>query len=295
MNTKRLLLISAILFTTILAWILPVEAQNRPPQNVYRVTVTSRYEIKDGKRTTNSRAIRQEIKDSLGRTHTILNRDYESQRVTSHTWHTFSGKIITRTDEFENERLIRFHLFTYTPDSLIASEAIYRVQPGDTSLYLNIRYGYTNRRPVQAIATSATGKKAYTLKSEWDSQGTEIKRTVKSKKGFAPLDSIALLTCHPTYDSLGRKVAETISRKFLDGSSKTQQFRYAYDSKGNRIMIEELNPSGSTNARTEMQYNDKGMLKFISRFDAQNNLIDYQAIRYELYPSRNRLNMIIEY
>jgi hypothetical protein len=126
-----------------------------------------------------------------------------------------------RTDEFENERLTRFHLFTYTPRLACCHEAIYRVQPGDTSLYLNIRYGYTNRRPVQVIATySATGKKAYTLKSEWDSQGTEIKRTVKSKKGFAPLDSIALLTCHPTYDSLGEKWPKQYPENFWMGVLK---------------------------------------------------------------------------
>jgi hypothetical protein len=49
-------------------------------------------------------------------------------------------------------------------------------------------------------------------------------------------------------------------------------------------MIEELNPSGITIARTEMQYNDKGMLKFISRFDAQNNLIDYQLFAMSFTP-----------
>ena len=97
------------------------------------------------------------------------------------------------------------------------------------------------------------------------------------------------------YVALKNGLAETIAAKFLDGSSKTQQFRYRYDTKGNIVMMEELNPAGNTINRTEMQYNDKGKLKFISKFDAQNNLIDYQALRYELYPSRNRLNMIIEY
>ena len=38
-------------------------AQNRPPQDVRRVIVTSKYEIKNGQRTSKSMAVKQEIKD----------------------------------------------------------------------------------------------------------------------------------------------------------------------------------------------------------------------------------------
>lgn len=271
-------------------------AQNRPPQTIRRVMVTSKYEVVDGKRTTKSMAIKQEIKDSLDRIHTILNRDFTTQQVISHTWHTFDGKQIVRTDEFFAEKLKYFRLFTYTPDSLIDTETIYMVNPGDTLFSVKLKYKYNaQRKSIQIDAADIKGKQVYRSKSVYDPKGTEIKRTVKVKKGYSPLDSIVALANIPVYDSLGRFAAEVITRKYINGITKTESFRYGYDKKGLLSKIETLDKNGNLITRKTLEYNDKGMLKFISVYNAQNELVEYCANRYELYPTRDRRNQIIEY
>ncbi len=270
-------------------------AQNRPPQNVRRVIVTSRYEIKDGKRTVNSRAIKQEIKDSLDRTHTILFRDYETQRIYRHIWHTFDGLQVVRTDEFEDEKLYRFSLFTYTPDSLVATQKVYLVNEGDTLHYATLRFKYQNRLSVQIDAINSKGKRVYRTKSTFDSNGTEIVRRVKTTKDFVPVDSIMGVTCNPTYDSLGRKVAESITRSFSDGRKESKNFKYEYSKNNLRSVVQEFDPSGNLLTRTTFEYNDKGKLKFISVYNPEGKLIEYKALRYELYPSRDRRQPVIEY
>lgn len=270
-------------------------AQNRPPQDIRRVTVTNQYEIKDGQRTGKSMAINQEIKDSLDRVHTILNRDYTTQRVTSHTWNTFDGKKFVRTDEFVNEQLKYFKLFTYTSDSLIDTQTIYLVNPGDTSFYVKLKYKYKNKKPVQIDAVDIKGKKAYTSKSVYDVNGTEIKRTVKTKKTFAPLDSIVDRTVIVQYDSIARVASETIKIKYLGGKAETKKFSYGYNKKGLLSSIEEFDLNGNLLYKKVLEYNEKRILKFISVYNANNFLIEYYAKRYELYPTRNRRNQIIEY
>ena len=81
--------VTPLVVLLLVLFLVNAEAQNRPPQNVRRVIVTSRYEVKDGKRTINSRAIKQEIKDSLDRVHTILFRDYETLGVYRYIWHYY--------------------------------------------------------------------------------------------------------------------------------------------------------------------------------------------------------------
>lgn len=271
-------------------------AQNRPPQDVRRVIVTSKYEIKNGQRTSKSMAVKQEIKDSLDRVHTILNRDYTTQRVVSHTWHTFNGKQIVRTDEFANEKLKYYKLFTYNADSTIATESIYMVSPTDTALYIKLTYKYNNfRKPIQINATDLKGKKAFQSKSVYDAKGTEVKRTVRVKKNYAPLDSVISLVNVPVYDSVGRISAEVITRKFSNGKTLTESFRYGYDKAGLLSSVETLDGTGKTLTKKTLEYNNKGMLKFISVFDANNTLTEYYANRYELYPTRDRRNQIIEY
>ncbi|BDX37509.1 hypothetical protein CYCD_08640 [Tenuifilaceae bacterium CYCD] len=271
-------------------------AQNRPPQDVRRVIVTSKYEIKNGQRTSKSMAVKQEIKDSLDRVHTILNRDYTTQQVISHTWHTFNGKQIVRTDEFANEKLKYYKLFTYNADSTIATESIYMVNPTDTALYIKLTYKYNNfRKPIQINATDLKGKKAFQTKSVYNAKGTEVKRTVKLKKNYVPLDSVISLVNVPVYDSVGRISAEVITRKFSNGKTLTESFRYGYDKAGLLSSVETLDGTGKTLTKKTLEYNNKGMLKFISVFDANNTLTEYYANRYELYPTRDRRNQIIEY
>ncbi len=270
-------------------------AQNRPLQDIRRVIVTSQYEIKDGKRTGVSMAVKQEIKDSLDRVHTILNRDYTTQRITSHTWHTFNGKQIVRTDEFANERLKYYKLFTYTSDSLIDTETIYMVNSVDTAFYVKLQYKYKNRKPVQVNAVDSKGKSAYSSKSVFDINGTEISRKVKVKKAFAPLDSIIERTISPLYDSTGRVLSETIKIKFVDGKAQIQKFNYGYNKLGLLTSIEELDEKGSLMYKKTLEYNEKRIPKFISIYNASNVLVGYYAKRYELYPTRDRRNQVIEY
>ncbi len=270
-------------------------AQNRPPQNVRRVIVTSKYEFVNGKRTVNSRAIKQEIKDSLDRVHTILYRDYETQLISRHIWHTFEGKQIVRTDEFANEKLFRFSLFSYTPDSLISRQEVFMATPADTNHYATLIYKYQNRLPVKVKALNGKGKQIYVTKSKFDANGTEIERKVIAKNGFSPIDSVMNLICKPAYDSLNRKVAESWTKTYFDGKKETKQYRYQYNPKGLLTIIEELSADGSPITRKTLEYNEKNMLKFISLYNAEGTLIDYQAIRYELYPTLNRHNRIIEY
>lgn len=270
-------------------------AQNRPLQTIRRVIVTSKYEIKDGQRTGKSMAIKQEIKDSLDRVHTILNRDYATQKVISHTWNTFIGKQVVRTDEFVNEQLKYFKLLTYTSDSLIDTETIYIVNPGDTAFYVKLKYKYKNKKPMQIDALDLKGKKAYTSKYVYDINGTELKRTVKTKKTFAPLDSIVDRTVLVQYDSIARVTSETIKLKHFGGQTQTKKFNYSYNKKGLLASVEELDMNGGLLYKKALEYNEKQMLKFISVYNANNILIEYYAKRYELYPTRDRRNQIIEY
>lgn len=272
-----------------------LSAQNRPLQDIRRVIVTSQYEIKDGKRTGVSMAVKQEIKDSVDRVHTILNRDYTTQRIISHTWHTFNGKQVVRTDEFVNEQLKYYKLFTYTTDSLIDTETIYKVIPGDTALYVKLKYKYKNRKPVQIDAFDLKGKSAYSSKSVFDSNGTEVSRKVKVKKTFAPLDSIIEKNIAPVYDSLGRISSETIKIKFFGGKTHVQKFNYGYNKLGLLASIEAFDEKGNVLYKKTLEYNDKRMLKFISVYNSTNELTEYHAKRYELYSTRDRRNQIIEY
>jgi len=270
-------------------------AQNRPLQDIRRVIVTSQYEIKDGKRTGVSMAVKQEIKDSLDRVHTILNRDYTTQRIASHTWHTFNGKQIVRTDEFVKEQLKYYKLFTYTSDSLIDTETIYLVSPSDTALYVKLKYKYKNRKPVQVDAVDLKGKSAYTSKSIFDSKGTEVSRKVKVKKTVAPIDSVIERTVSPVYDSVGRISFETIKVKLVGGKGVTQKFSYGYNKLGLLTSVEEFDEGGRLLYRKELEYNEKQMLKFISVYNSNKELTEFYAKRYELYPTRDRRNQIIEY
>lgn len=271
-------------------------SQTRTPQNIRRVIVTSKYEVKDGKRTSKSMAINQEIKDSLDRIHTILNRDYTTQRVVSHTWHTFNGKLITRTDNFTDEKLNHYILYTYNSDSTKATEEIYRVSASDTALYVKLTHKYNaSKKPIQTDAVDIKGKRAYRVKRVYDNRGTETKRTVKVKKNYVPIDSVLYFTNIPTYDSVGRLSAEVITRKYSNGKTVTESFRYGYDKAGLLSSIETLDATGKTLAKKTLEYNNKGVLKFISVFDGNNALIEYYAKRYELYPTRDRRNQIIEY
>lgn len=270
-------------------------AQNRPLQNVRRNIVTSRYECIDGKKGTKYRAVHQEILDSLSRAHTILEWDFETGDVYNYVWHIFTGNQITTTCTFRDKMLRTIQNFSYGPDSLLQIETIMKVTPGDTAHYATLYYSYAGKNPVQVEAKNFKGQRICRTKSTFDHNGTELTRRVKAKSGYIPLDSISNLTCIPTYDSIGRKVSETRTTKFFGGKQTTKYFTYGYDDKNLLTSFAEINAVGKQMYRVANEYNSKGKLKFISRYNADDVLVDYCAIRYELYPTRDRRNRIIEY
>lgn len=286
------------LFSTSMLVILSVAvlAQNRPQQNIRRNVVTSRYEVIDGAKTAKYRVVHQEILDSLNRKHTILEWDFNTGQVYAYVWHVFTGMQITQTCTFRDTLLRVRQDFTYNADSLLANETIYRVTPGDTAYYANLTYTYQGKNPVQVEAKNLQGKRIWRTKSVFDIHGTEIKRTVKAKKGFFPLDSIISMVCTPSYDSLGRVIANSSTTKYFTGKQRVTHFKYTYNDKGLLNSITELNGNGIVLYRIENAYTPNGKLKFISRFNSQDVLVDYRAIRYELYPTNDRRrNRIIEY
>lgn len=288
---------SILVFFFILFLSLSGFSQNRPPQQVRRVIVTSRYEIKDGKRTAKSMAVRQDIMDSLYRVHTILYRDYNTQQVIAHVWHTFegAGRLPVKTQEFKDGNLFRTTDFSYSPDSLVLSKTVYYITPGDTLLYATLKYRYEGKNPVRIDAYNASGKRIYRVNSTFNNKGLELLHEVKKlRKGFLPVDTIISLKNTPAYDSLGRLVYIETERKFADGTKTVQRYKYSYNKQNLKDTIETLDANSKVIYRKTMEYN-KGKLKFISIFDKDGVLIDFEALRYELYPSRNRQNRIIEY
>lgn len=277
---------------------LTVQAQSylRPLQNVRRVVVTFRYDVDSGKRQTTSCVVHQRISDSLGRAHTFLNWDCASGQVGSYVWHTFSGQRVVATHTFSNGQLRLWQTFAYAAaaDTLPCSERVVRVAPGDTALYVNI--SYSQRGPTRnAVAKGAKGQRAWTAKHTYDAHGIELSRRVKVKRGFAPLDSIAELRRTPTYDSLGRLCAETIAIRRTDGGQIYQRFAYTHNAKGQLAERRALDAQGRTLYYEAMEYSGGGALKTISRYDAHGVLIDYHFKRYELYPTTNRQQRIIEH
>lgn len=266
----------------------------RPPQNVQRVVVTFRYEVQNGERTANSCVVKQEIKDSLNRLHTILNWNCQSKKVENYVWHTFEGKNILCTQTFVDGQLCLQQNFAYSSDTTILSERIFRISPGDTTLYVTLKYNRRNNT-LRIEALNAQGKRAWTTQSKFSHQGLEVSRKTKTRKGFAPLDSIAELRRTPTYDSLNRLRHERIEQKRIDGSRTVQHIAYTYNAKNQLIERKVSNANGQTIHSECMEYSNGGALKTISKYDGNGVLVDFHFKRYEYYPTANRQQRIIEH
>ncbi len=271
-------------------------AQNRAPQNIRRVTVTSQYVVENGVRKSESWAVNQEIYDSLGRLHTEIDYDFKDHYPHNYRWHTFDGKLRVKTETFENEKLKQINLYAYNNDSLIVKNTIKKVIPGDTSVFLVLNYTYNAlKKPVKIEAKTEKGKMAYKSESKYDIKGTEISRKVRVKKGFSPQDSIINLTAIPAYDSLGRLVSNKIRYTNLKKEAVSKHFVYSYDKTGNLSGIKELNEKGEQIYREERLYKEKGnRLWQISCYDSADKLIKFTAKRYELYRTRDRKRAELE-
>lgn len=259
----------------------------RPLQNVRRVVVTFKYEVHNGKRTGNSCVVRQEIKDSLNRLHTILDWDCHSAQVKDYVWHTFNGSKIVCTQTFRNGQLIMQQDFTYSPDSALIAERITHVTNDDTALYATVRYTWRGNTRT-AVAFGPKGKRVWRSQSTYNSNGIEISRKTKISRGFAPLDSIAVLRRHVAYDSLNRLTHEQIEEKRTDGRLTKRTIAYSYNTKGQLFERTVSDANGQVQYSERMEYSNGGALKTISKFDAQGVLIDYHFKRYEVYPTADR-------
>lgn len=193
-------------------------------------------------KSTNSRAIRARNKGlSWKNPYNSLNRD--TQGVTSYTWHTFFRKNnYPHEPEFSRERTVNQVSPFYLHSRLAYCQWGYL--QGSTRRYLALPSTSGMATPIGGLFRPLPPPLPVKSLHPKIGMGT-VKEprsflTVKSKKGFAPLDSIALLTLPPNLWFPGKKSGRNnIRENFWMGVLKTQQFRYAYDSKGNRIMIEE--------------------------------------------------------
>ncbi len=273
-----------------------VGAQGIKPTNVYRVTVTSRYVIEDGERTSQFYAVNQEISDSLGRMHTEIDYDWETRYPNNYRWHFFDSMLLVRTEYYVNETLDRRVVFEYDPDTLVITERHYRLQDNDTVLDRTIEYSYdSNRLPVRAVAINDSGRRLYRSRSSYDDQGTEIRRRVTGRRGD-PEDGIRRLDRQAEYDSAGMMVSENVRLRMSDRSREENSRKYTYDQQGNLTEKLEIDEAGNQVSRTEYVWDPRRhRLQRIISYDSGDNLVKYLAIRYEIYRTSDRRHRVIDY
>ena len=294
MKTNR---VSQILFLCLIGILLVGNiafAQNREPQNVYRVAVKSRYVLKDGERTKDYFAVKQLISDSLGRMHTEIDFDWQTHYPNNYRWHYFDGKTKFRTDFFENEKLVKIERYKWNSNGNISEFTLDRVTSTDTLVVVKEVYTYNSDGTKKSVVGyNEKGKKGFKTKFKYDDRGTEISRKVKGKKAV-PADSIMLLTRVPQYDSVGRIAAETLTIQKKSKQSKTTQHKYTFDENGNKVQELLMDANGNLIKKTEFIYRKDNRIQQIKEFDANDNLLDWQAWRYEIYKTNDRRQRVLE-
>lgn len=265
-----------------------LHAQTRPPQDVRRVTVTSKYEIVNGKKNANYKAIKQELYDSLGRMHTLVNLDYISGEISSFIWFTYEGITLKTIELFEKGNLTQRKEYSFSKDSMMKFEKNFKIKNNlDTILDSEVEYTLNNSKmPIKVVAKNHLGKKMYTVNSVYDVNGSEIRRKVSTSRGYFPADSIVSLNKLIEYDLTGRVVNEKLNLKYYRGISFIKTISYQYDEKGN-LSKKTINDEGSLKV-FKYGYNSNGRLMSIEKYDSNNILIEALAIRYELYPTPDR-------
>jgi len=269
-------------------------AQQREPQNIYRVRVQSRYVLEDGQRTRQFYAINQQIQDSLGRIHTEIDYDWETRYPNNYRWHYFEGTTKTKTKYFENEKLVRIEEFDMDTDDRLRELKITTVAPGDTTLQLRVEYNYNPDGTInQAIGYLPNDRRGYRARYRYDHNGTEISRRVRGRRAVPP-DSIIRLDREPQYDSLDRIIFEKLTTRMADRSVTGKQVAYEYDNKNNVTgeIIHDAN--GNIRERRIYSYRRDNRIQRLERFDAEDNLIEYLAWRYEIYRTSDRRHRVLE-
>ncbi|MDY0347560.1 MAG: hypothetical protein RBR13_01890 [Tenuifilaceae bacterium] len=269
-------------------------SQGVKPQNIYRVTVNSRYVIENGERQSKYYAIGQLISDSLGRLHTEIDFNWETHYPDSYRWHYFEDTVKVRTDFFLKEKLHHFNVYQYSPNGALSELSIFTVTGNDTTLTVREKYSYnSNGKVSKVVGYNDKEKKGFTAKYKYNDFNTEIKRKVRARRA-APSDSILYLDREVSYDTIGRVSTEmlTVEKKGLP--RKTRQTQYTYDVKGNIIGELVNDKSGNLIKRIEYNYRPDNRIKGMAVYDASETLIDYQAWRYEIYKTSDRRYRVFE-
>lgn len=268
--------------------------QGVKPQNIYRVTVNSRYVIENGERTSKFFAIGQLISDSLGRMHTEIDYNWETRYPDNYRWHYFDEMAKVKTDFFVKEKLSHFKVFKYNANNQFAEQLLYKVNNGDTVLAVREVHAYNNLgHRTQTTGYNIQGKRGFRTKYKYDANGSELERRVRGKRAV-PSDSIIKLKRIVEYDSLNRVKSELVTiEKFAQPKTSTHTF-YKYDDKGN--LVEEVikDQLKETTHRKEYVYRSDKRIQGLRLYDSQNNLLDYQAWRYEIYKTANRTHRVLE-
>lgn len=287
------------LFFLVLAALINItsQAQQRPQQNIRRITVTFQYELEKGDKTNKYWAVYQQMFDSLGRLHTEIEWDFITHQPSKFQWHSFIGKQVVKTQFFVGNSLKMIKDYTYTKDSLISQEVVTKVNPDDTSKYLIISYGYNAlKKPEQVEAKLANGKVAYKSKYTYDNKGSLLTLKVKAKKDIYPLDSIIEMTCIPQYDSIGRMKSNHTSILKYGKSHEIKNFFYTYDKKNRMIGISVKNDKGMLISREERIYDsNRNRIQQIKLYNSSNALVKWLALRYELYKTNDLRFSEIDY
>ncbi len=291
---RRKLQITSALIALVLAASHVVLGQGVKPQNIYRVTVNSRYVIDNGERTSKFFAIGQLISDSLGRMHTEIDYNWETRYPDNYRWHYFDGMAKVKTDFFVKEKLSHYKVFKYNLNNQLAELLLYRVSNGDTLLAVREVHTYNNLgHRTQSTGYNQQGKRAFRTKYKFDANGSELERRVSGKRAV-PSDSILRLKRVVEYDSLNRVKSELVTtEKFAQPKTSIHTF-YKYDDKGNLVEEVTKDQLKGTTYRKEYVYRSDKRIQGLRLYDSQNNLLDYQAWRYEIYKTTNRTHRVLE-
>ncbi len=286
-----------IMFVILLAGItITCHSQGIKPTNVYRVTVTSRYVLENGERTSTFYAVNQEISDSLGRMHTEIDYDWETRYPNNYRWHFFDSMLHVRTDYFKDEQLDRRVVYHYNSDTTVFRENHYRLQGEDTVLFMTLNYSLnSDGLPEQIEAVNDSGRRLYRIRSRFDDNGIEVRRRVTGRRDN-PDDGVRRLDREAAYDSLGMLLSETVQLRMADRSRRQYNRRYEYDENQNITEILEMDDEGNQVSRTEYVWQPRrNRLQRIISYDAGNNLEKFLGKRYEIYRTTDRRQRVIDY
>jgi hypothetical protein len=271
-----------------------LNAQIEKPQNIYRVTVNSRYVLENGERTNTFYAIGQLMYDSLGRLHTEIDYNWETRYPDNYRWHYFEGLTKRKTDFFQNEKLIRIEEYSFNSDGLLAQTLVHKVSLTDTTHQIRENYSYnSNSKVTKAVGYNSAGKKVYTSTFKYDTKENEIERKVKGKNAIPP-DSILYLKATYLYDSLDRIISMVKTIDKVGKPRKTEAFTFVYDQNGNRIEEVVRDGNGNLILRKEYSYRRDNRMQQLKIFDSSNSLTKHVAWRYEIYKTDDRRHRTLE-